>query len=499
MLTLLLSSCVDDNDPPGANASGTTTTAPVPDDPNCPAELAGPLHAWGEAGFSGVVVISSGGTFDCRYATTAADTGIDTIFNIGSVSKAFTAAAVLDLVDAGTIALHDQAGTLVAGLDGPVADATVEHLLLHTSGLLGTHAADDDPITRDEAVAAISGLELAFPPGTDYLYSNAGYTLLALIVEATSGTTHHAYLREHVLTSGGDFTTQHWAVAGNGDLAMTVPELATWAHDLFTGDLGPQIRDLAFDHGDGTTEVPGWVAFDADRFGAPFLGTAGGGGDNLDNAAVVYFPDTDRVVALTSDTDDLRAEDLLRAIGPALATGDPIPRPDQPAADVDPEVLEAVAGTYDGGYTVTADDDGLLIAATTPDAVADLFPRPDGAHDHETAVLALLHGETAPGREELELLEDDLGAIEAVDLLGTIVGDGELRTYVTLTTADGERLAWYALDDEGGIAGAELTDEPPTQRFVPVAGDRFVPDDPTGSGSDVVVTFDDDTDAIAVD
>ena len=114
-------------------------------------------------------------------------------------------------------------------------------------------------------------------------------------------------------------------------------------------------------------------------------------------------------------------------------------------------------------------------------------------------MLALLHGETAPGREELALLEDDLGAIEAVDLLGTIVDDGELRTYVTLTTADGERLAWYALDDEGGIAGAELTDEPPTQRFVPVAGDRFVPDDPTGSGPDVVVTFDDDTDAIAVD
>lgn len=499
-IALLTSACIDDDDPPvDAGAGFTTTTVPLPDDPNCPADLADPLHAWGEAGFSGVVAISTGGTFDCRYATTPADTGIDTVFNIGSVSKAFTAAAVLDLVDAGTMALDDRAGALVPGLAGPVADATVEQLLLHTSGLLGTHAGDADPITRDEAVAAISGLELAFPSGTDYLYSNAGYTLLAIIVESTSGTTHQAFVREHVLTAG-DFTTQHWAVAGNGDLAMTVPELAAWAHDLFTGDLGPQIRDLTFDHGDGTTEVPGWVAFDDDLFGAPFLGAAGGGGDNLDNAAVVYLPDTDQVIALTSDTDGIRAEDLLRAIGPALATGDPIPMPNEPAADIDPEVLEAAAGTYDDGYVVTVDDDGLLIAATTPDAVAALFPRPEGAGDHEEAVLALLQGETAVGRDELALLEDDLGAIEAVDLLGTIVGDGELRTYVTVTTADGEHhLAWYALDERGGIAGVDLTDEPPTMRFVPAAGGRFVPDDPAGTGPDVVVTFDGDAIVVSDD
>ena len=478
---LLTAACGDDSAPNAA------------DDPNCPADVADPLHAWGEAGFSGVVAISTDGTFDCRFATTGAETGIDTVFNIGSVSKAFTAAAILDLVDTGTIALDDRASALVPGLTGPVADATVEHLLLHTSGLLGTHAGDADPITRDEAVAAISDLELAFPPGTDYLYSNAGYTLLAIIVETTSGTTHQAYLREHVLTAGGDFTTEHWAVAGNGDLAMTAPQLATWAGDLFTGDLGSHVRDLVFDHGDGTTEIPGWVAFDDSLFGAPFLGAAGGGGDNLDNAAVVYFPDTDRVVALTSDTDGIRAEDLLQAIGPALAVGDPIPRPDTPAVDVDPEVLEAAAGTYDDGFTVTVDDDGLLIAATTPEAVSALFPRPEGADDHEAAVLELLQGETAPGREELELLEEDLGTIEGVDVLGTIVGEGELRTYVTLRTADGEhQLAWYALDDEGGIAGAEVTDEPPTQRFVPAVGARFVPDDPTGSGPDVVVTFDGD-------
>src|SRR5690606_33472981 len=126
-----------------------------------------------------------------------------TVFAIGSVSKAFTAAAVFGLVDGGELALGDRAGDLVPGLGGPAAEATVEQLLLHTGGLTGSHGEDHVPLGREEAVTALSELERAFAPGTDFGYSNSGYTLLALIVEEVSGRSYRDHMSEEVLRLPG--------------------------------------------------------------------------------------------------------------------------------------------------------------------------------------------------------------------------------------------------------------------------------------------------------
>lgn len=161
----------------------------------CDPAMEDAFAAWGQAGFSGSIAISSGGEFGCLaaygVADRAADTPntVDTVFSIGSVTKAFTAAAVLDLIDQGKLSLDARAGDVVDGLGGPAADATVQQLLLHTSGLTGSHGQDYVPLVREAAVVAISGLDLVFEPGSDFLYSNSGYTLLALIVEEASGTT----------------------------------------------------------------------------------------------------------------------------------------------------------------------------------------------------------------------------------------------------------------------------------------------------------------------
>jgi CubicO group peptidase (beta-lactamase class C family) len=150
------------------------------------------LRAWADAGFSGSISVSTRGKLGCSGAYGRANQAAGkpntaaTVFSIGSISKAFTAAAVLDLADAGKLSLADRAGKLIPELRGPAADATVEQLLLHTSGLTGLHGSDHEPLGRDEALAAIGRLERAFEPGSDFLYSNAGYTLLALIVERTS-------------------------------------------------------------------------------------------------------------------------------------------------------------------------------------------------------------------------------------------------------------------------------------------------------------------------
>ncbi|MDA8368294.1 MAG: serine hydrolase [Nocardiopsaceae bacterium] len=507
----------------------------------CDPGLEDGFRPWGEAGFSGSIAISAEGEFDCLAGYGWADTATETpntaktVFSIGSVAKAFTAAAVLGLVDDGELALDDQAGEILPELGGPAAEATIEQLLLHTSGLTGAHGSDHEPLERAAALTAISGLEQEFEPGTDYLYSNAGYTLLALVIDEVTGS-YRDHMAAEVLplpdgeaaggfwdgdpaapgpravgydkdgtaaAETGDFHGPHWALSGNGDLAMTVRDLAAWTHALFTGEIvSPEavetLSSPGFDLGDGGAETPGWMRLDASAYGEPVLVTTGGGGDIGHTTALAWLPDSERVIAIASNTPDVTAEDLLRAVGAALAADEPIPPPEEPAGDVDPDELAKDAGTYEletgDSFVVTADEGGLAVAAHGAGAVAALFPPAGGftagdVTDHQDRVLALLAGKTKEGREERELLEADLGPIDAIEPIGTIAEDGELHTYVTLTTGAESTTLWYALDEHGGIAAVHGPAEPPTLQLVPSPSGGYRPADPTGTGPDVTVDF----------
>jgi CubicO group peptidase (beta-lactamase class C family) len=546
-LTFTVAACSTDRDRPTAaetspaTATPSTTSSPTVAPGGCDPDLDAAFGAWAGAGFTGSIAISTGGQADCLAAYGPADEAegrpntVDTVFSVGSVSKAFTAAAILALADDGRLALEDRAGELLPDLAGPVADATVQQLLLHTSGLTGSHGHDHEPLGHDAALAAIGGLEQAFPPGSAFLYSNAGYTLLALIIEQVAGTSYRQFLASRILAlpdgtiaggfwdgepaapgdravgyldggpteEMGDFGGPHWAIDGNGDLAMTPWVLARWTHALFTGRIiSPEAVEVltatAFDHGDGTSEVPGWVAVDTSVFGLPLFSVAGGGGDVGHDVVVVWVPDQERVVVMASNTQDVTAEDLLAAVGPALLAGEPLPRPDVAPATVDPDAIAAVAGGYalasGGSFTVTAHADGLVVAAEGADSVAALLPprRATAAEvaAHEDLVLDLLAGESQEGREERTALEAVVGTIETVALAGTIEDDRELRTYVTVTGDAGSARLWYALDPSGGIAAAEGPADPPTLVVVPTADGGFRPDDPTGTGPDVLVRFD---------
>lgn len=546
-LVALVTGCTSDTDTPDDGAGGGAATATGQ---QCDPALERAFAAWAEAGFSGTVTLTTAGEPDCRAAYGVADEAadepntVDTVFSIGSVTKAFTAAAVFHLVDEGKLSLADRAGNLVAGLAGPVADATVEQLLLHTSGLTGSHGADSEPLDHDAAVAALGRLELAFAPGTEFLYSNAGYTLLALIIEEASGSTYRDHTASTILrlpdghTAGGfwngepaapgpravgyiddegttgdagDAEGPYWATDGNGSLAMTTDDLAAWTHALFTGAIVSQhsadaIATPAFDQGDGTEETPGWVSFDADLYGEPALATAGGGGDVGHNAVVVWLPESERVLAMASNTAGVSAEELLQAIAPELVAGDPLPTPVGEVSGLDPDDVADIVGEYGldtgGSFDVTTRDERLAVTASGTDAVAALFPLPDRytadeVEQHEQHVSELLAGETQEGREEREVLESDIGPIDDIRLDGTIVDEGELRTYVTLTSGTGSTLLWYAVDEHGAIAAVEITDEPPTLLLAPTDDGGFRPDDPTGSRPDMTVTFTDG--ALAID
>jgi CubicO group peptidase (beta-lactamase class C family) len=151
---------------------------------------------------------------------------IDTVFALASVTKLFTAVAVLQLVEQGEVGLYQTLGTYLGGFPAQVAGSvTVHQLLTHTSGMgdfLGdpaflsqgstwTTAAE----TMDGIMAIIKQSPLQFTPGTQYSYSNSGYATLGAIAAQVSGQSYYDYVREHIfaradMTRSDFYTKPQW-------------------------------------------------------------------------------------------------------------------------------------------------------------------------------------------------------------------------------------------------------------------------------------------------
>jgi len=150
-----------------------------------------------------------------------------TIFEAGSVSKQFTAAAIAVLASQGKLSLDDEARKYLPELPDYGAKLTIAHLLHHTSGLrewsdiveLEGWPRTTRAISEDYAAQAIFRQKsLNFPPGAEYLYSNSNYVLLSLIVAKVSGEDFETFTRENLFRPAGmNHTT--W----RGDFTRIVP------------------------------------------------------------------------------------------------------------------------------------------------------------------------------------------------------------------------------------------------------------------------------------
>lgn len=151
----------------------------------------------------------------------------DTIFEAGSVSKQFTAAAIAVLASRGQLSLDDEARKYLPDLPDYGAKLTIGHLLHHTSGLrewsdiveLEGWPRTTRAISEDYAAQAIYRQKsLNFTPGAEYLYSNSNYVLLSLIVAKASGQDFEAFTRENLFVPAGMSHT-----AWRGDFTRIVP------------------------------------------------------------------------------------------------------------------------------------------------------------------------------------------------------------------------------------------------------------------------------------
>lgn len=148
----------------------------------------------------------------------------DTVFEIGSMTKQFTAALVMLLVEDGKIGLDDNITKHLADLPAVWSKITVRHLLTHTSGIKGyTEVATDfmslarNKHSQQEIVKMVADRPLDFQPGEKWAYSNTGYFLLGMILEKSSGKPYMELLSERILKPLGMSETR------SGDPEAIIP------------------------------------------------------------------------------------------------------------------------------------------------------------------------------------------------------------------------------------------------------------------------------------
>jgi len=158
-------------------------------------------------------VLTPDGVVDAAYGVLNLDTGVaattDSVFQIGSITKVWTATLVMELVDEGEVDLDAPIVTYLPEFtvaDPALARAvTIRHLLSHSSGIdgdlfLDTGRGDDN---LEKYVAAMAGLAQTHPLGVTMSYCNSGYSLLGRLVEVRRGKTWDAVLREQIFAPLG--------------------------------------------------------------------------------------------------------------------------------------------------------------------------------------------------------------------------------------------------------------------------------------------------------
>ncbi len=197
----------------------------------------------------------------------------ETRFHIASISKTFTAAAILLLEERGLLSVDDHLVKFIP--DYPSGDRiTIHHLLTHTSGIpnindfLEYNAKSKLPQTPESIIAMFKNRRLIMPPGEKFSYSNSNYNLLAFIIEELSSKSYGAFLKENIFDPLGMKETSHdarpqdliknrasgyvpvglaglenasyldWSIkTGNGSLVSTVNDLYKWDRALYTDEV----------------------------------------------------------------------------------------------------------------------------------------------------------------------------------------------------------------------------------------------------------------------
>ena len=310
-----------------------------------------------EFGFSGSVLLADKGVLHKGYgvADVARQKPVttETVFDIGSLTKQFTAAAIMKLEMAGKLSTSDPMNKYLPDVPVDKAQITLHHLLTHTAGLGMYSGGDYDVSLRDETVSRILATPLQTKPGEAFSYSNPGYSLLAAIIERVSGEAYETFLRSKLFEPAGMHMTgyrlprwegaqlargymdtrergtpldhrwaesgPYWNLFGNGGMLSTTGDLHKWAQALKGDEIlstaakeklfTPALKNYAY----------GWRVAESSH-GRHI--SHGGDSDNGFSANFNMYPERDAVVIVLTNRiplgDFLFQRRIVKRITPAL-------------------------------------------------------------------------------------------------------------------------------------------------------------------------------------
>ncbi len=382
----------------------------------------------------------------------------DMVFRIGSVTKQFTAAAILLLEEEGKLSVKDDLRKHLPDYPTSGRVITIEHLLTHTSGIrsytdmedFGAHTRED--MSVGEVIALFKDERLGFEPGQKYAYNNSGYFLLGAIIEKVSGKTYETFLRERIFeplgmsqtyygsasriiprrSQGYDGVNAEFQNAGYlsmtlpyaaGSLLSTVDDLAKWDRALYGSELLSREsiekwwKPFPLVSGESTHYGYGWSISSYEN--RTVVGH--GGGINGFTCHLLRIPE-DRVfvVVLTNRNDEKSNPSLVARKLAAAAIGRPA---EEPASTVAPGSLAKFAGLYRTSA-------GVRYLATRRDG--DLFLRrygdehPEGGRTRNPGPNERLNrtaGKLLPSSESAFLVEDSLTRVKFEGANGLVIED----------------------------------------------------------------------------
>lgn len=313
----------------------------------------------------------------------------ESVFEIGSVTKQFTAVALLMLVEEGKVGLDEPIARYLSGVPESWSAITVRHLLTHSSGIENYLAVPGLPDTSrpglshdDIAKIFFTGLKLEFQPGETWSYSNTGYLLLGNIIEKTSGKSYWEFLDERIFRPLGMSATRssepkaiipnrasgyQWqkdrlenrpALTENayaaGSIVSTVRDLAKWDAALSAGKL---LEPASFEQmwaplkirGGRTAPANygfGWLI---DTYHGRRVIAHTGGTPGFSSALYRFVDDKTTVILLTNHSDriiDHLAIDVAGFFVPALAR--PKRAAPEPAPEISRKLETALTGLFEG-------------------------------------------------------------------------------------------------------------------------------------------------------
>lgn len=337
-----VAACGDDGAAPSGETGDPSPTVEIDPDDGAASDAVFDAIADDGPGCAAAVAVHGEGVWDGGFGTADLESGDpiteETVFDIASTSKQFTATAVLLLAEEGQLDLDAPLSDVLEGLPAWSGGVTLRQMLTHTSGipdyidlLYDAGFTDGDRTTAGDALAELAEAEdLDFSPGSTFAYSNSGYFLLSQVIEAVTALTAEEYLEQAVFGPLGlsaeldPVTDDHrkatsysavggawqvadaaWEQVGDGGVQTDPVELVSWAQEYWDPIIGEDLSaaraDLAVDDGEGGRYGAGIIIEEDDDLGTVLSHSGAWAGFVAD---LVVLPDEQVAAAVTCNTPD---------------------------------------------------------------------------------------------------------------------------------------------------------------------------------------------------